>query len=541
MLLPGGRIRMPGLERLKLGGTITSSVAYVAWKLSTFPVVQLLGAWATSTLWLLYAPLALILGYGYKTWYSFQVSRQTYTLQLTQSLYYQNLDNNGGVMFRLLDEAEEEETREVLLGYFYLWRYAGEEGWTAEELDDFVEAALESASACKSTSRSQTPSASSSVSASSLKPTAASVLSRWMRPSNASTTSGTCTPVPCGGTRRAGLLFPANHRRPVEIQPGGRRGVSPPGLSGTTGGLTPALPAAATASPGRPPPFPPSRYWHAASPCGIPTPLPLGRSDPAVPASLPADTLPQRCSQRGRTFCCLALMTVACAALTAGRLARVARPDRAGPLRREEPPAQVERQPGENVKWKVPLEDPGNSTPVVWGDKIFLTQANKGGSDAEPALLRPRRRQGAVAEGRGVRREGAELEPTLVRERLARDRRRARRGQLRLGRDVLLRLRRARNSGSAPTWASGSTRSATARRRCCTATSSSSGAGRTRTQGPQLPARGGQEDRQDGVGARRDGRLVEHAAHREGGRQGPTPPGPVARREGPAGGEVRAT
>jgi outer membrane protein assembly factor BamB len=35
----------------------------------------------------------------------------------------------------------------------------------------------------------------------------------------------------------------------------------------------------------------------------------------------------------------------------------------------------------ENVKWKVPLENQGNSTPVVWGDKIFLTQANKGGSE----------------------------------------------------------------------------------------------------------------------------------------------------------------
>ena len=33
----------------------------------------------------------------------------------------------------------------------------------------------------------------------------------------------------------------------------------------------------------------------------------------------------------------------------------------------------------ENVKWKVPLEDPGNSTPVIWGDKIFLTQAKKDG------------------------------------------------------------------------------------------------------------------------------------------------------------------
>jgi outer membrane protein assembly factor BamB len=34
----------------------------------------------------------------------------------------------------------------------------------------------------------------------------------------------------------------------------------------------------------------------------------------------------------------------------------------------------------ENVKWKTPLANPGNSTPVVWGDKIFLTQANTGGS-----------------------------------------------------------------------------------------------------------------------------------------------------------------
>lgn len=33
-----------------------------------------------------------------------------------------------------------------------------------------------------------------------------------------------------------------------------------------------------------------------------------------------------------------------------------------------------------NVKWKVPLSHQGNSTPIVSGDKIFLTQANKGGS-----------------------------------------------------------------------------------------------------------------------------------------------------------------
>lgn len=33
----------------------------------------------------------------------------------------------------------------------------------------------------------------------------------------------------------------------------------------------------------------------------------------------------------------------------------------------------------ENVKWKVALEHQGNSTPIVWGERIFLTQADKDG------------------------------------------------------------------------------------------------------------------------------------------------------------------
>jgi len=35
----------------------------------------------------------------------------------------------------------------------------------------------------------------------------------------------------------------------------------------------------------------------------------------------------------------------------------------------------------ENVKWKVPLAHQGNSTPIVWGNRIFLTQANTGGTE----------------------------------------------------------------------------------------------------------------------------------------------------------------
>ncbi len=62
---------------------------------------------------------------------------QKYQLNLTESLYYQNLDNNAGVLCRLLDEAEEQENREAMLGYFFLWRAA--RPTTAEELDGQIE------------------------------------------------------------------------------------------------------------------------------------------------------------------------------------------------------------------------------------------------------------------------------------------------------------------------------------------------------------------------------------------------------------------
>jgi hypothetical protein len=138
MLLPGTRIKMRPTARGKLGASVAGSIGYVAWKLSQMTLAVVEGG-----LLALYAPLALVLGYAYKTWSGFATTKQTYQLQLTQSLYYQNLDNNGGVIYRLLDEAEEQECREALLAYFYLWRYAAERPWTAEELDDYVEIDLE--------------------------------------------------------------------------------------------------------------------------------------------------------------------------------------------------------------------------------------------------------------------------------------------------------------------------------------------------------------------------------------------------------------
>jgi outer membrane protein assembly factor BamB len=48
----------------------------------------------------------------------------------------------------------------------------------------------------------------------------------------------------------------------------------------------------------------------------------------------------------------------------------------------------------ENVLWKVPLPDSGTSTPVVWGDRVFVTQAS------DKTLWPPKGSNGGIAIGR---------------------------------------------------------------------------------------------------------------------------------------------
>jgi hypothetical protein len=143
MLVPGAKLQMPKMERGKLGLSILSGLVLLSWQVLK-PIFTLAKAAATGAV--AYGPLGIIaalFGYGYRQYYGYQFSLRTYNLRLAQSLYYQNLDNNAGVLYRLLDAAEEQECREAILAYFYLWRDASPEGMTAAELDELVERELE--------------------------------------------------------------------------------------------------------------------------------------------------------------------------------------------------------------------------------------------------------------------------------------------------------------------------------------------------------------------------------------------------------------
>jgi hypothetical protein len=143
MLLPGARLQMPGFHRLKLSGSAVAGGAGVGYTM----FAKLMAVTGLAVLFEspeIFLGLAIgLLGYGYKQYAGYQSTRNVFQLRLNQSLYYQTIGNNLGVLFHLLDEAEEQECREALLAYYYLWRYAGTTGWRAPDLDDYVEMDLE--------------------------------------------------------------------------------------------------------------------------------------------------------------------------------------------------------------------------------------------------------------------------------------------------------------------------------------------------------------------------------------------------------------
>ena len=153
MLIPGARVHLTTLDRTKIGVPLASGFGWIGWKVVSTLQIALVTLWddvgrflfgsATLNPAVLWGAALGAAGYGYRGWYGYQQTKKSYHLSLTESLYYQNLDSNSGVLTRLLDEAEEQEAREAILAYYFLWRYAGEQGWTSASLEDYIELYLE--------------------------------------------------------------------------------------------------------------------------------------------------------------------------------------------------------------------------------------------------------------------------------------------------------------------------------------------------------------------------------------------------------------
>lgn len=139
MVLPGSRVKLSKLDHGMIFYPVLSGVALILYKLLSdffeFRDIFALGA----TVSLTWGMAAAFAGYGYKSYMSYSNKKTSYSLQLAQSLYYQGIDSNAGVFHRILDEAEEQEIREVLLAYFYLWKQEPGRGLTAYALDELIQ------------------------------------------------------------------------------------------------------------------------------------------------------------------------------------------------------------------------------------------------------------------------------------------------------------------------------------------------------------------------------------------------------------------
>jgi hypothetical protein len=148
MLLPGAKLKMNNIDKTKVTFPMLTFIILAFWNVIFVPMLKFIGlafikgpvgAGAVS----LYGIAAASGTYGYRSYASYNYTRNQYSLQLTRSLYYQNLDNNSGVFYMILNEAEQQEWREAMLGYYCLHKDSPPQGCTAAELDDGVEAFLE--------------------------------------------------------------------------------------------------------------------------------------------------------------------------------------------------------------------------------------------------------------------------------------------------------------------------------------------------------------------------------------------------------------
>jgi hypothetical protein len=159
MLFPNTRVRMRLLDKLLIGvPALVSGGIVLTTKLGASLVLlgSLLGYWLgvskqpaelnQAGIMVLLAGVAALGGYLWKQFNNFKNRKLRFMQALTQNLYFKNLDNNAGVFHRLANDAEEEESKEAILAYYFL--LTSEDPLSRAELDRAVESWFESSWQC---------------------------------------------------------------------------------------------------------------------------------------------------------------------------------------------------------------------------------------------------------------------------------------------------------------------------------------------------------------------------------------------------------
>jgi hypothetical protein len=77
---------------------------------------------------------------GINSFFGFHRARRKHLYSMIHRLYYLTLANNASVLTRLIDSAEDEDYKEAMLAYFFLWRaLGGPSPWKVSTLDRQIE------------------------------------------------------------------------------------------------------------------------------------------------------------------------------------------------------------------------------------------------------------------------------------------------------------------------------------------------------------------------------------------------------------------
>ena len=130
MLFPNTRVGMRGIDKLMIAvPAVVSGTVTLTTKIGATLVLfgTLLGFWLglhsqpvdldRTTVLALLAGFGSLGAYFWKQFSAFRNRQLKYTQTLTENLYFKLLDNNAGVLYRILDDAEESECKESLLAY----------------------------------------------------------------------------------------------------------------------------------------------------------------------------------------------------------------------------------------------------------------------------------------------------------------------------------------------------------------------------------------------------------------------------------------
>lgn len=150
MLFPNTQVRMRLMDKLLIGvPALISGGIVLTTKLGASLVLlgSLFGYWLgmhsqptelnQARVMVLLAGAAALAGYLWKQFSNFKNRKIRFMQALTQNLYFKNLDNNAGVFHRLVNDAEEEESKEALLAYYFL--LVSSQGLKKAELDRRIE------------------------------------------------------------------------------------------------------------------------------------------------------------------------------------------------------------------------------------------------------------------------------------------------------------------------------------------------------------------------------------------------------------------